>query len=210
MAISLKLVKKLAKEINKIDPDFAEALNSNEAQEIIKASPWAWLEHELDRVTDSEQSRYGHHKMRIADAFKFILHFKRGEVGLGNLIRDTGLKSSKREYFFYDRESKIKVRYLLEYHLQQFRGSKILVHLCETNESYTSSELARAINAPSYHATNIIRWSPFLKESINIEKTSGKLSIKQDFYNKIYLPMKPWLTEEGCKIFRKWRKLYNQ
>ena len=209
----------LIEKIERIDREFASAIKSGNVREIIAKSPWAWLEHELYRVPGADKGDFGPEKMRIVDALRLIFEFRSKNILLvvENLVKKSGLKIIKKGFLVYKNSEQSKIRLFLEYNANGHRPGwfKVLRHLCEQNRECTIREITSATGINIAKREDIVHSAPQIfwnssREVLTDTRTNSKRIIKPEFYNNIYLKIRPWLTEDGYKVFEEWKKIYNQ
>lgn len=205
--------------------------------ETLTACPWAWFYTEFANLYSIEKGGIGRSseyfffgfttfdrkttklsRVYAVDILKEDFGFESPKLVLRNITRG---KASDRYVFFHEPLILQARRKGIARMFLEFRGlnDKIptwfyfLMYLCRANKECRLDEIAAGIK-PNYVDMRTFEDFPDIvhKSIIVKEKKTGhyrhSYEIKRDFYENIYKPLAPWLTENGYRIFSEWKKEY--
>ena len=208
----------LIEDIRRIDPKFADALEEQKnAKDVLAASPWAWFGRELKQIFPGTHfhKTIPHETLAHILDIDFGYRHPRDILNLLSLNR-ISVGQNSNNLFFSDKKKAI-IRLLLELSIIEDTKKrlwiKILHILSLKRKIYSSVEVAAQLGMSTKYLTNGIAAAPKFFHTHVEYTTAGrapaKFWIKTDSYEKIFAPLKPWLTEEGQAAFKKWKQKYH-
>jgi len=215
----------LIEKIAAIDRQFAKELESLEsAYHLLKYSPWAWFSSELYAgLPQFEQGTAGLPTIWAIELFKTTFGYAKPEKPLSYLAEhgNASLRIMKTSKLVYLEEEQLIRRFLIEYCClgsKNLEWVKFILYLCRENRGCTLIEIAKGLKVNRIISSNITSNYPkIFHKNVSISDLDGKkgrgstntYQVNKEFYQKIYLPISPWLSAKGCETFNVWKKAFH-